>query len=104
MEFIKFKKIIDGMKERVIWEDKAYQLGINLVETPNDPYDWVMRLFDEIYPHSVGDVEYFCWELNFGEYFTPGCVVDEDGRECDFSSVEALWTYLEDREKRVEKI
>ena len=76
MEFIKFKKIIDGMKERVVWEDKAYQLGINLIGTPNDPYDWVMRLFDEIYPHSVGDVEYFCWELNFGENFTQGCVVD----------------------------
>lgn len=104
MEFIKFKKIIDGMKERVVWEDKAYQLGINLIGTPNDPYDWVMRLFDEIYPHSVGDVEYFCWELNFGENFTQGCVVDEDGRECDFSNIKALWTYLEDRENRAGKI
>lgn len=104
MEFIKFKKIIDGMKERVVWEDKAYQLGINLIGTPNDPYDWVMQLFDEIYPHSVGDVEYFCWELNFGENFTQGSVVDEDGRECDFSNTEALWTYLEDRENRAGKI
>ena len=104
MEFVKFKKIIEGMKERVVWEDKVSQLGINLVEVPNAPYDWVMQLFDEIYPHSKGDVEYFCWELNFGEDFTPGCVVDEDGRECDFSSIEALWTYLEDREKKVEKI
>lgn len=104
MEFIKFKKIIDGMKERVVWEDKAYQLGINLIGTPNDPYDWVMRLFDEIYPHSVGDVECFCWELNFGKNFTQGSVVDEDGRECDFSNIEALWTYLEDRENRAGKI
>ena len=104
MKFAKFKKIIEGMKERAAWENKAYDLGIDLIGIPNDPCSWVIELFDEVYPHSKGDVEYFCWELNFGEYFTPGCVADEDGRECDFSSIEALWIYLEDREKRAEKI
>lgn len=104
MKFAKFKKIIEGMKERDAWENKAYDLGIDLIGIPNDPDSWVIELFDEVYPHSKGDVEYFCWELNFGEYFTPGCVVDEDGRECDFSSIEALWIYLEYREKRAGKI
>ena len=59
MKFAKFKKIIEGMKERVVWENKAYELGINLIGMPNDPYDWVTELFDEVYPHSKGDVEYF---------------------------------------------
>lgn len=104
MEFVKFKNILESMKARVAWEEKAYKLGIDLFNVPNDPYGWATQLFDEVYPHSVGDVEYFCWELNFGEHYTPGCVIDEDGRECDLSSIEALWAYLENREKRAGKI
>ena len=104
MEFVKFKNILEGMKARVAWEEEAYKLGIDLFNVSNDPYGWAMQLFDEVYPHSAGDVEYFCWELNFGEHYTPGCAIDENGRECDLSSIEALWAYLEDREKRAGKI
>lgn len=104
MEFVKFKNILEGMKAREEWKEEVYKLGIDLFNIPYSSYDWVIELFNEIYPHSVGDIEYFCWELNFGERFTPGCVIDEDGRECDLSSIEALWAYLEDREKRAGKI
>lgn len=104
MQLVKFKEILEGMKAREEWESQAYELGIDLFNVPNDPYGWVIELFNEIYPHSVGDIEYFCWELNFGERFTPGCALDEDGRECDFSSIESLWAYLENREKEAGKI
>jgi hypothetical protein len=98
MEFVKFKNILEGMKEHAEWEQKAYDLGIDLLNVP-DPYGWIFELFNEIYPHSVGDIEYFCWELNFGANYTPGCAIDEDGNDCDFSSIESLWQYLERREK-----
>lgn len=104
MELVKFRNILKSMKARQEWELQVYDLGIDLFNIPNDPYEWVIELFNEIYPHSVGDIEYFCWELNFGERFTPGCVIDEEGRECNFSSIETLWLYLESREKEAGKI
>ena len=104
MELVKFRNILESMKARQEWESQAYDLGIDLFNVPNDPYEWAIELFSEIYPHSVGDIEYFCWELNFGERFTPGCAIDEEGRECNFSSIETLWLYLESREKEARKI
>jgi hypothetical protein len=104
MELAKFRNILKSMKAREEWKSQVYELGIDLFNVPNDPYEWVIELFNEIYPHSVGDIEYFCWELNFGERFTPGCVIDEEGRECNFSSIETLWLYLESREKEAGKI
>lgn len=40
MKFAKFKKIIEGIKERDAWENKAYELGIDLIGIPNDPCSW----------------------------------------------------------------
>lgn len=104
MKFAKFKNILESMKAHAEWEQKVYKLGIDLFNTPNDPYEWAIELFNEIYPHSVGDIEYFCWELDFGAKYTSGCALDEDDRECDFSSIESLWVYLESREKETRKI
>lgn len=107
MELVKFRNILESMKAREEWEQKVYELGIDLFNVPNgpyDPYEWAMELFNEIYPHSVGDIEYFCWELDFGARYTPGCALDENGRECDFSSIKSLWAYLESREKETRKI
>lgn len=104
MEFIKFKNILEGMQAREEWEQKAYELGIDLFNTPYDPYEWAFELFNEIYPHSVGDIEYFCWELDFGARYTDGCFVDEEGREWNVGTIEGLWLYLESREKETRKI
>ena len=98
MKFETFKEILESMKARVEWEEQMYKLGVDVFNIPNDPYEWVMKLMDEIYPESKGDVSYFCWEKDFGANFKMGDVIDEFGRECDFSSIEALWEYLENRE------
>ena len=107
MELVKFRNILESMKAREEWEQKVYELGIDLFNVPNDPYDpyeWAIELFNEIYPHSVGDIEYFCWELDFGERYTDGCFIDEEGRAWNVGSIEALWLYLESREKETRKI
>ena len=104
MEFVKFKNILEGMQAREEWEQKAYELGIDLFNAPYDPCEWAFELFNEIYPHSVGDIEYFCWELDFGAWYTDGCFVDEEGREWNVGSIEGLWLYLESREKETRKI
>lgn len=107
MELVKFRNILESMKAREEWEQKAYELGIDLFNVPNgpyDPYEWAIELFNEIYPHSVGDIEYFCWELDFGSRYTDGCFTDEDGREWNIGSIENLWLYLESREREAGKI
>lgn len=104
MEFVKFRNILEGMKARQEWESQAYDLGIDLFNVPNDPYGWAIELFNEIYPHSIGDIEYFCWELDFGAKYTDGCFIDEEGRAWNVGSIEALWLYLESREREARKI
>lgn len=47
------------------------------------------------------DIEYFCWELDYGERYTEGAVTDADGNDIDMGTPEALYDYLvEDYFKR----
>lgn len=101
MKLGKFKNILESMKAREEWEQDAYNLGIDLFNIPNDPYEWVIELLNEIYPNSADVIEYFCWELNFGAKYTDGCFTDEKGRLQNIGSIEALWLYLESREGEI---
>ena len=48
MKLAKFKYILESMKAREKWEQDAYNLGIDLFNIPNDPYEWVIELLNEI--------------------------------------------------------
>ena len=56
--------------------------------------DAICRLF----PNSVEDICYFCFDIGFGRKWEPGCVVDvrKEGEkiELDFSSAEKLYDYI----------
>ena len=55
----------------------------------------------QIDEHIGSDIEYFCWELDYGERYTQGAVTDADGNDIDMGSPEALYDYLvEDYFKR----
>ena len=45
------------------------------------------------------DIEYFCFELEFGKKWKPGMIEDEDGNDIDLSSAEKLFDFLEGEEK-----
>ena len=59
----------------------------------------VIELLAEIMGDTVGDIENFCMELDFGRKYTPGCVTEVDGSELDFSSAEKVYDYLDARKK-----
>ena len=44
-------------------------------------------------PEENDDIEYFMYDLEFGELYKPGSVL-ENGEAVDFSSAEALYEYL----------
>ena len=39
-------------------------------------------------------IDYFCWEIDFGESYTDGCVTDEEGNTIDISTPEKLYDYI----------
>lgn len=39
-------------------------------------------------------ISYFIYELNYGEDYTEGCIVDENMNEIDLSTAEKLYDYL----------
>ena len=39
-------------------------------------------------------IDYFCWEIDFGESYTDGCVTDEKGNTIDISTPEKLYDYI----------
>lgn len=41
-----------------------------------------------------GDIEYFCYELNFGRDYNDGDIVDKDGNNIDLSTPEKLYDFL----------
>ena len=54
----------------------------------------VIDLLAEIMSDDAGDIEYFCYDLEFGRKYTQGCITEPDGTEIDFSSSEKLYDYL----------
>ncbi len=53
----------------------------------------VVDLLQEIMQDKAEDIGYFCYELDFGKEYKPGCIT-EDGNEIDFSTAEKLYDYL----------
>ena len=97
MNYGTFKNILETMKAREETEDQLYALGIDMANFKNDLFGVVIDLFNEIYPESKGDVAYFCWETDYGLTYEGGAR-DEFGRVIDFTSIEGLYNYLENRE------
>ena len=65
----------------------------------------VVELLAEIMDDEMGDIEFFCYELDYGKKYEPGIVTDEEGNEIDISTPERLYDFLADqRNKRKEGI
>jgi hypothetical protein len=54
----------------------------------------VAELLEIIMDDESEDISYFCFELNYGSNYKPGCVTDENGNDLDFSTPESLYDYL----------
>ena len=103
-----FLEIMDKLKRADDVDTSVYKLGydnsidleLNTSFLGSTVIDLLTVLLekDTFPPDYDGDIYYFCYDLNFGRYWTPGCITetDKDGNETDvdFSSPEKLWDYL----------
>lgn len=57
------------------------------------------RLLGELLNDSAGEIEYFCWELDFGRLWQPGTITDQNGNDVIMAKAEDLWDFLNTRKK-----
>ena len=84
-----------------------YQEGLNKYFRDNDVDGYVFQpdcsmMLVKVIEESMNlpvdeklgsDLAYFCYEIDFGRGFKPGCITD-NGKDVDFSSAESLYDYL----------
>lgn len=56
--------------------------------------EYVMRLLALLTEDKYGDIDYFAYELKYGEEYREGCITREDGGIIDLSCAEKLYDYL----------
>lgn len=60
----------------------------------------VMDLLEEIMDDRLGDISYFCIEMEFGKNYSPGSIVNKDGTEIDLSTADKLYDYLVEQKEK----
>lgn len=74
--------------------DDCYVIGLYGTEysTMIDLLSYAMGL--EVGTYSGNMLEYFIYDLNFGEEYKEGCVTEVDGTPIDISTAEKLYDYI----------
>ena len=54
----------------------------------------VLELLEKIMDDTSEMISYFVWELDFGDKYTPNCVLDNNNNAIDISTIEKLYDYL----------
>lgn len=57
----------------------------------------LVRLLKSVMHDKYDDIEYFIYELNFGEKYEDGMIREKDGTLIDFSTAENVYDYLVER-------
>jgi len=99
----KFVWAIDEIKKIREYEEALYKLNqkFNIDADIQFPTleDVVVALLEEVMHCPVdyyigSDISYFIYDLNFGEEWEPGMIIDKDGNNIDHSTAEKLYDYL----------
>lgn len=102
----KFVEIINEIKTLHKYEEELFELNRKY-----DSYKYevdfqfptlentVVKLLEEIFHCPIdkyvgSDISYFIYDLNFGQNWEPGMILDENGNDIDFSTSEKLYDYL----------
>ena len=105
------EKFVATLKDLQQWVDDEWEIyialsnvGIFLDGERNDlscnVIDLLSHLVNPIHPDlAKDDIEYFCYEINFGREYKVGCITGENGEPIDFSSAEKLYDYFSEEEK-----
>lgn len=107
-QFIKIMKKIQDATEydhECLIAARKHGMEFSEVDTSSLGYvatDLLDMMFNCYYPDGMGDVSYFCYELDFGKEWKPGMVEEQDENgnmvDVDMSSAEKLYDYLVSRE------
>lgn len=54
----------------------------------------VIDLLSEIMDDKYNDIEYYCYDLEYGRLYNPGDVTDEEGNEVELRTPENLYDFL----------
>lgn len=54
----------------------------------------LLEILEELTNDTDGIIAYFCYCLNFGEHYHPGCIKDKYGEDINLATTEDLWAYL----------
>ena len=100
----KFVEIINEIQELHKYEEDLYALNSKYRNYEADFQfptleDTVVKLLEEFFhcpiDECVGsDISYFIYELEFGQEWEPGMIIDKSGNDIDLSTVEKLYDYL----------
>lgn len=100
----KFVKIINEIQELHKYEEDLYALNRRYRNYEADFLfptleDTVVKLLEEIFHCPIdkyvgSDISYFIYDLNFGQNWEPGMIIDENGNDIDLSTAEKLYDYL----------
>ena len=99
----KFCKAINQIRHIREYEDELYSLGRKYGEYDTEIRfptleDVVVSLLEDATccPEDEygSDISYFIYELDFGKDWEPGMIIDREGNDIDFSTVEKLYDYL----------
>lgn len=88
----KLEEAISNTIKQYRWatgDESIDRYGLVVPET----YYTTIELLSTIMEDEMDDILYFCEDLNFGEDYQPGDVVEGD-REIDFSTADKLYDYL----------
>ena len=99
----KFVRIINEIKGIREYEDALYRLNQKFDLDANFQFptleDTVVALLEEVMHCTTddiigSDIAYFIYDLNFGEDWEPGMILDKNGNDIDHSTAEKLYDYL----------
>ena len=102
MRFTKdeFIEAIETLKEMIEKENKiceVFECGFEWVGDKwiSEYYHLISKMCElEEDPLFGTDLDYFCWELDFGRKWEEGIIKDEDGNDIRLKTSEDLWNYI----------
>lgn len=97
-EFVKYlRKVKDAFELDCDINDLSYKKGVEFNTNFALLADPVIELLSVIMNDTENDIQYFVYELNFGEDYFAGCFTNNDDEDIDISNSEKLYDYLKNK-------
>lgn len=102
ISFDDFKKYIMAVKNVFEFQEDIFSVSNKFNKTSSDETEIcfptlsseVVSLLSKITKDNAGWIEYWIFELNFGEKYKDGTVKDENGNNIPLKTIEDLWAFI----------